>query len=135
MAKAVKKFDQSWKNWVRENLERGSSPGEMVRILKSHGFAEKTIRQAMGKSFPDFVAKGKELDESWRNWVSLNLERGCDPQGIEKILRDNGFAADSINKAMGRKSRFDWLRRKKSQALASIISPCPGAGSRSPATG
>jgi len=33
----------------------------------------------------------KIIDTSWKEWIQLNLSRGCDKDGIAKILFDNGF--------------------------------------------
>ena len=33
----------------------------------------------------------KTIDTSWQQWIQLNIARGCDKDGIAKILFDNGF--------------------------------------------
>lgn len=42
-----------------------------------------------------------EMDQSWRDWVRLNLDRGVDPVGMVDILLENGFATDDIRTQMG----------------------------------
>jgi ribosomal protein L16 Arg81 hydroxylase len=44
--------DNSWKNWVKENLDRGCDPMEMCGILQKNKFTLPQIKQAMGASFP-----------------------------------------------------------------------------------
>jgi LPS sulfotransferase NodH len=38
----------------------------------------------------------KELTDDWADWIRLNIERGCDKDGIFRILLDSGFAHDQI---------------------------------------
>jgi len=38
----------------------------------------------------------KKLDESWIEWIVLNLSRGCDKSEIIQILIDHQFDAKSI---------------------------------------
>ena len=43
----------------------------------------------------------KEFDKSWDDWLQLNLSRGCDKDGIFKILIDEGFEQALVEKKMG----------------------------------
>lgn len=43
----------------------------------------------------------KRLDESWKGWLKLNLDRQCDPQDLLGILLKADFSADSIRESMG----------------------------------
>jgi prolyl 4-hydroxylase len=45
-------LDASWKAWLKENLQRGSSRRELLEILRKHGFSLSSIRQNMGDEFP-----------------------------------------------------------------------------------
>lgn len=38
----------------------------------------------------------KEIPQDWREWIKLNISRGCDKDGIAKILFDNGFDPAAI---------------------------------------
>ena len=38
----------------------------------------------------------KQLTSDWSDWIKLNIERGCDKDGIFKILLDEGFSRDQI---------------------------------------
>lgn len=38
----------------------------------------------------------KIIDESWRDWTTLNLSRGCSKKEIIQILLDNGFSPENI---------------------------------------
>ncbi len=40
------------------------------------------------------------IDSSWKEWINLNLERGCDIDGIFKILIDNGFEYQDIKEIL-----------------------------------
>ena len=42
-----------------------------------------------------------EMPTEWKNWVSENLNRGCDPHDICQRLVDHGFGTQTIQKAMG----------------------------------
>ncbi|HEY9793794.1 MAG TPA: cupin-like domain-containing protein [Candidatus Obscuribacterales bacterium] len=44
------------------------------------------------------------MDKSWVAWTELNLQRGCDPNGILKILMKEQFEITAIRNVMG--SRF-----------------------------
>jgi prolyl 4-hydroxylase len=45
-------LDASWRAWLKENIERGCSRSDLVRILRDHGFSLSSIRQNMGAAFP-----------------------------------------------------------------------------------
>jgi prolyl 4-hydroxylase len=45
-------LDESWRAWLRENIERGCSRRELVDLLRTHGFSLSSIRQNMGEAFP-----------------------------------------------------------------------------------
>jgi prolyl 4-hydroxylase len=40
-------LDQSWQNWIRENLQRGCDPQDLLDILLKNGFAEESIMQSL----------------------------------------------------------------------------------------
>ena len=42
----------------------------------------------------------KKLNKEWRDWINLNIARGCDKNGIYKILTDEGFDPTEIEKQM-----------------------------------
>lgn len=46
-------LDDSWKNWTKENLERGCNPLEVNCILLQHGFDADSIRAAMDGAYPN----------------------------------------------------------------------------------
>ena len=46
-------LDQSWTNWLSENLERRCPPQELLGILLDNEFSVESIRQAMGQQFPE----------------------------------------------------------------------------------
>ena len=45
----------------------------------------------------------REFNKEWVDWISLNIERGCDKDGIFKILIDEGFDPIQIEEHMGYK--------------------------------
>lgn len=42
----------------------------------------------------------KEFNKEWLDWIKLNIDRGCDKDGIFKILVDEGFDPIDIEKQM-----------------------------------
>lgn len=44
--------------------------------------------------------KEKHFDDSWKIWIWSNVGRGCDKQGIFKILYDKGFDYDAIKQEL-----------------------------------
>lgn len=40
------------------------------------------------------------MNQDWLDWTRLNLGRGCDPEEIRNILRNNGFSDGEIENAM-----------------------------------
>ena len=56
----------------------------------------------------------KEFDKSWDEWLELNLRRGCDKDGIFKILIDEGFDQAFVERKMGHKPTIE---------IESIINP------------
>ena len=45
----------------------------------------------------------REFNKEWVDWISLNIDRGCDKDGIFKILIDEGFDPIQIEEHMGYK--------------------------------
>ena len=43
----------------------------------------------------------KQITQDWKDWIELNVSRGCDKDGIYKILLDEGFSPIDIEKEMG----------------------------------
>ena len=43
----------------------------------------------------------KEFDDSWKEWIRLNRSRGCDIDGIFRILVDHGFDYDQVRDELG----------------------------------
>jgi prolyl 4-hydroxylase len=43
----------------------------------------------------------KQITQDWKDWIELNISRGCDKDGIYKILLDEGFSPINIEKEMG----------------------------------
>ena len=41
------------------------------------------------------------INQEWIDWINLNISRGCDKEGIYKILIDEGFDPSDIEKQMG----------------------------------
>lgn len=56
----------------------------------------------------------KLLDADWQSWIQLNIDRGCDIDGIFKILIDEGFEYQQIS---------DHLNYAPAKALDSIVNP------------
>lgn len=48
-----------------------------------------------------------EFDESWKNWIQTNVDRGCCKDGIFKILLDEGFTFEAISRQMGYQPNVD----------------------------
>ena len=40
----------------------------------------------------------KQFNKEWRDWINLNIARGCDQNGIYKILIDEGFDPTEIER-------------------------------------
>jgi prolyl 4-hydroxylase len=47
-----KELDDSWRGWLRENLDRECDPFELMNILRKNGFDMLSIKESMGSSFP-----------------------------------------------------------------------------------
>ena len=45
----------------------------------------------------------REFNKEWVDWIKLNIDRGCDKDGIFKILVDEGFDPIDIEKQMNYK--------------------------------
>ena len=43
----------------------------------------------------------KKITLDWKDWIQLNIDRGCDRDGIYKILLDEGFEEKDIENEMG----------------------------------
>ena len=47
------------------------------------------------------------INKEWIDWINLNISRGCDKEGIYKILIDEGFDPSDIEKQMGYQPMVD----------------------------
>ena len=47
------------------------------------------------------------INQEWIDWINLNISRGCDKEGIYKILIDEGFDPSDIEKQMGYQPEVD----------------------------
>ena len=47
-----KQLDHSWKAWVKQNIDRGCDPQELLGILVKQGFSRTSIADAMASKFP-----------------------------------------------------------------------------------
>ena len=47
------------------------------------------------------------MNKEWIDWIHLNISRGCDKDGIYKILIDEGFSTSVIEKEMGYRPKVD----------------------------
>ena len=47
------------------------------------------------------------INKEWIDWINLNISRGCDKEGIYKILIDEGFDPSDIEKQMGYQPKVD----------------------------
>ena len=56
----------------------------------------------------------KQITQDWKDWIELNISRGCDKDGIYKILIDEGFSSIDIEKEMGHVPDVD---------VATIVNP------------
>ena len=56
----------------------------------------------------------KQITQDWKDWIELNISRGCDKDGIYKILLDEGFIPIDIEKEMGYVPNVD---------VATIVNP------------
>jgi len=56
----------------------------------------------------------KQITQDWKDWIELNISRGCDKDGIYKILIDEGFSPIDIEKEMGHVPDVD---------IATIVNP------------
>lgn len=64
----------------------------------------------------------KILGPDWQDWIQLNIERGCDIDGIFKILIDEGFEYQQI---------ADHMNYKPVKDVASIVNPLQSAAQAS----
>src|SRR6185312_2126759 len=64
---------------------------------------------------------GKQLTPDWADWIQHNIARGCDKDGIFKILLDEGFTRDQITAEMNYEPTVD---------PATVINPLADAQDR-----
>lgn len=60
-----------------------------------------------------------QFDESWKNWIQTNIDRGCCKDGIFKILLDEGFSHEAISKQMA---------YEPAAAVQTLVNPLKVAG-------
>lgn len=59
------------------------------------------------------------MNEEWKDWTKLNLERGCAPEEVRNILGDNGFSNQEIQAVMG--DQFPGAKKSFSRDLMSRL--------------
>ncbi len=55
----------------------------------------------------------QDFDASWREWIALNLARGCAKEGMFEILRAHGFPPEPIRRALGLEEANPDPRRRR----------------------
>jgi prolyl 4-hydroxylase len=64
-------LDQAWQNWLKENLQRGCDPQNLLDILLKNGFAEESILQSLAA-----IAASAEVS------ISASPANACDYAAI-----------------------------------------------------
>jgi prolyl 4-hydroxylase len=106
MAQNHRLLDATWRRWLKENLERGCSPEQLVEILHKNGFADASIQEAIAsfnkepKPLTKTDATPLVMDSRWQNWLRENVQRGCDPQQLLQTLLDHGFSRETIMRTL-----------------------------------
>lgn len=68
----------------------------------------------------DYSARPNNMSDDWVDWTRLNIERGCNTQGIYDILRQNEFDVEDIRIAMGRHFPFGESKTEEPQREKSV---------------
>lgn len=94
-----KRLDDSWKGWVRENLDLKCHPEAIVRTLRDNGFSLQSIRETLGETFPasSRVVKQAEREEA----SEPDYEALCQP----RLVRDETRPALIFQNQSGRVER------------------------------
>src|SRR4051812_14845206 len=79
-------MDKSWLGWVKENLDRGCAPEDILRILLENNFPVAEISGAMGAKFPRQSAQlnGGHSDIDYHALAHLPITRSDRP-GLTRI--------------------------------------------------
>ncbi len=67
----------------------------IFRIKIMAGQAVKTNRWLLTMNM-DMTQWIEQLPAEWQSWLLENLQRGCSPQDLAKVLHDNGFSSESL---------------------------------------
>jgi prolyl 4-hydroxylase len=63
LSTGTRPLDDSWRAWLKDNLERRCDPGELLAILIRHQFSLDSIKDGMGPSFPAHVPDFRAVAE------------------------------------------------------------------------
>ena len=53
----IKKMDESWLGWVKENIDRGCDTFDLYERLTKKGFSQNSIQKAMGEYYPEGISE------------------------------------------------------------------------------
>jgi prolyl 4-hydroxylase len=72
-----KRLDESWKGWLKENLDRKCNPEELLGILLKAEFSVDSIRECMGDKFPvhSDLLIGTEIQKQELDYQALSTIR------------------------------------------------------------
>jgi prolyl 4-hydroxylase len=72
-----KRLDESWKGWLKGNLDRNCNPEELLGILLKSEFSVDSIRECMGEKFPHHsdLLTGMEIPKDDLNYQALSMIR------------------------------------------------------------
>ena len=72
-----------------------------------NNYQEKTAR-----NIPVFLCEPKQITQEWKEWIQLNIKRGCDLDEIYTILFNEGFNELDIENTMGHRLKVNTLSQE-----------------------
>lgn len=90
---AKRRLDDSWKAWLKENIERQCNPEELLGILLQNNFSPASIEECMGEHFPahsSFLQEGTEQagDLDYKAISRPRLTKPDNAPLVQQVLTD-----------------------------------------------
>ena len=86
-----KELDESWRGWLKENIERGCGAYDLYDRLTKRGFSQESIRDAMGDYYPEAAGEqGNDKSDivDYESFASPRITRPDNGLNVMQFVSD-----------------------------------------------
>lgn len=100
-------LDSGWISWLKENIQRGCDPAEIVHILQQNNFSMHSIEAAMGAFFPAPTIQKKFPPIDYKALARVNITR---PESGAKPIETNKLQLFTLDNFVSEKESDDLVQ-------------------------